>query len=155
MTARNVLDGQPPSQRGLDDIRDCLRRRRRDVAHHSLGSAHARRRALGVKSDRTSPNRSRSVRAAGREMEMGRSVRGTTAAGRRARWSWREAAGGGAAVGLSEQTFYRWKSKCGGMDVPDAKRLKLPDVEHGRLKQMVADLSLDLKAARAVLRKKW
>jgi putative transposase len=39
--------------------------------------------------------------------------------------------------------------------VPDAKRLKQLDDENRRLKQMVADLSLDLQAARAVLRKKW
>ena len=58
-------------------------------------------------------------------------------------------------LGVSEQTFYRWKSKYGGMDVPDAKRLKQLDDENRRLKQMVADLSLDLQAARAVIRKKW
>ena len=54
-------------------------------------------------------------------------------------------------LGVSEQTFYRWKSKYGGMDVPDAKRLKALDDENRRLKQMVADLSLDLQAAKAVL----
>jgi len=58
-------------------------------------------------------------------------------------------------LGVSEQTFYRWKSKYGGMDVTDAKRLKQLDDENRRLKQMVADLSLDLQAARAVLRKQW
>ena len=58
-------------------------------------------------------------------------------------------------LGVSEQTFYRWKSKYGGMDVPDAKRLKQLDDENRRLKQMVADLSLDLQAAKAVIRKKW
>ena len=58
-------------------------------------------------------------------------------------------------LGVSEQTFYRWKSKYGGMDVPDAKRLKALDDENRRLKQMVADLSLDLQAAKAVIRKKW
>jgi putative transposase len=58
-------------------------------------------------------------------------------------------------LGVTETTFYRWKSKYGGMDVPDARRLKQLDDENRRLKQMVADLSLDLQAARAVLRKKW
>jgi len=58
-------------------------------------------------------------------------------------------------LGVSEQTFYRWKSKYGGMDVPDAKRLKQLDDENRRLKQMVADLSLDLQAAKAVIRQKW
>ena len=58
-------------------------------------------------------------------------------------------------LGVTETTFYRWRSKYGGMDVPDAKRLKQLDDENRRLKQMVADLSLDLQAAKAVIRKKW
>ena len=58
-------------------------------------------------------------------------------------------------LGVTETTFYRWKSKYGGMEVPDAKRLKQLDDENRRLKQMVADLSLDLQAAKAVIRKKW
>ncbi len=56
---------------------------------------------------------------------------------------------------ITEQTFFRWRNKYGGMDVPDAKRLKQLDDENRRLKQMVADLSLDLQAARMVIRKKW
>ena len=58
-------------------------------------------------------------------------------------------------LGVSEQTFYRWKSKFGGMDVSDAKRLKQLEDENRRLKQMVADQALDLQAVKAVLRKKW
>jgi putative transposase len=58
-------------------------------------------------------------------------------------------------LGVSEQTFYRWKAKFGGMDVSDAKRLKALEDENRRLKQMVADLSLDLQALRLVLSKKW
>ena len=58
-------------------------------------------------------------------------------------------------LGVTETRFYRWRSKYGGMDVPDAKRLKQLDDENRRLKQMVADLSLDLQAAKAVIRKKW
>jgi len=58
-------------------------------------------------------------------------------------------------LGVSEQTFYRWRSKYGGMDVSEAKRLKALEDENRRLKQMVADLSLDLQAAKLVLRKKW
>ena len=58
-------------------------------------------------------------------------------------------------LGVTETTFYRWKSKYGGMDVSDAKRLKQLDDENRRLKQMVADLSLDLQAAKLVIRKKW
>jgi putative transposase len=57
--------------------------------------------------------------------------------------------------GLSEQTFYRWKAKYGGMDVSDAKRLKALEDENRRLKLMVANLSLDNEVLRAVNAKKW
>ena len=58
-------------------------------------------------------------------------------------------------LGISEQTFYRWKSKFGGMDVSDAKRLKQLEDENRRLKQMVAEQALELQAAKLVLSKKW
>lgn len=58
-------------------------------------------------------------------------------------------------IGYAEQTFYRWKSKYGGMDVSDAKRLKQLEDENRRLKQMVAEQALDLQAAKLVLSKKW
>jgi putative transposase len=58
-------------------------------------------------------------------------------------------------LGVSEQTFYRWKAKFGGMDVSDAKRLKGLEDENRRLKQMVADLALDNQALKLVLSKKW
>lgn len=58
-------------------------------------------------------------------------------------------------LGVTETTFYRWKTKFGGMDVSDAKRLKQLEDENRRLKQMVADQALDLQAVKAVLRKKW
>ena len=58
-------------------------------------------------------------------------------------------------LGVTETTFYRWKSKFSGMDVSDAKRLKQLEDENRRLKQMVADQALDLQAVKAVLRKKW
>jgi len=48
--------------------------------------------------------------------------------------------------GISEQTFYRWKSKYSGMEVSDARRLKQLEDENRRLKGLVADLTLD-KAA--------
>lgn len=57
--------------------------------------------------------------------------------------------------GISEQTLYRWKSKYGGMEVSEAKRLRLLEEENRRLKQMVADLSLDNQALKEVLKKKW
>jgi len=57
--------------------------------------------------------------------------------------------------GISEVTFYRWKSKLGGMSVPDARRLKDLEDENRRLKQMVAEQALDLQAMKAVIAKKW
>ena len=56
-------------------------------------------------------------------------------------------------LGISQQTFYRWKSKYGGMDVSEARRLKQLEDENRRLKTMVADLSLDNQALRIVLGK--
>ena len=45
--------------------------------------------------------------------------------------------------GFSEASYYLWRSKFGGMDVSDAKRLKSLEAENARLKKLVADLSLD------------
>ena len=57
--------------------------------------------------------------------------------------------------GISEQTYYRWKSKYGGMEVSEAKRLKALEVENRRLKKLVADLSLDKQMLQEVLDRKW
>jgi putative transposase len=57
--------------------------------------------------------------------------------------------------GMSEATFYKWKSKFGGMDVSEAKRLKGLELENTELKKMVAELSLDKRALEAALRKKY
>jgi putative transposase len=57
--------------------------------------------------------------------------------------------------GISVQTLYRWKSKYGGMEASEAKRLRQLEEENRRLKQMVADLSLDNQALKEVLKKKW
>jgi putative transposase len=57
--------------------------------------------------------------------------------------------------GISEPTFYRWKSKYSGMEASDAKKLRQPEDENRRLKQLVADQSLDLQALKAALGKKW
>ena len=46
-------------------------------------------------------------------------------------------------IGVTEQTYYRWRREYGGMQVEQAKRLKELDKENGRLKKLVADLSLD------------
>ena len=54
---------------------------------------------------------------------------------------------------ITEQTFYRWKSKYGGMEVNEAKRLKQLEEENSRLKELVADLSLDNRILKDVLSK--
>jgi putative transposase len=46
-------------------------------------------------------------------------------------------------LGISEQTYYRWKQKYGGMKADEAKRLAVLEEENARLKKLVADLSLD------------
>jgi putative transposase len=58
-------------------------------------------------------------------------------------------------LGVTEQTYYRWKAKFGGMEVNDAKKLKALEDENRRLKQMVADQALDIQALKAVVSKKW
>ncbi len=57
--------------------------------------------------------------------------------------------------GISEGTYYRWKSKFGGMEVSDAKRLRQLEAENRKLKQVVAELTMDNRALRGVLGKKW
>ena len=57
-------------------------------------------------------------------------------------------------MGITEQTFYRWKKKYGGMGVTEVRRLKQLEDENRRLKQMVADLSLDKAMLQDVLSKK-
>ena len=56
-------------------------------------------------------------------------------------------------VGVSEATLYTWKSKYGGMEVSEARRLRELEEENRRLKQLVADLSLDKEALKVVIRK--
>jgi putative transposase len=57
-------------------------------------------------------------------------------------------------LGVSEQTFYRWKKKFGGMAPSEIKKLKQLEDENRRLKQLVADLTLDKQMLHEVLRKK-
>jgi putative transposase len=57
--------------------------------------------------------------------------------------------------GMSEGTFYAWKSKYGGMDVSDAKRLRALEDENARLKKLLAEQMLDASAMRELLSKKW
>jgi putative transposase len=58
-------------------------------------------------------------------------------------------------LGVSEQSFYRWRRKFGGLEVSDAKRLRELEIENGRLKRIVADLTLDNQILRDVNSKKW
>ena len=57
-------------------------------------------------------------------------------------------------MGVSENTFYRWKRKFAGMGVAELRRLKQLKEENRRLKQLVADLALDKEMLQDVLRKK-
>ena len=57
--------------------------------------------------------------------------------------------------GISEATFYNWKSKFGGLDVSEAKRLKQLEGENVRLKKLLADSMLDNAALKDLLSKKW
>ena len=57
--------------------------------------------------------------------------------------------------GFSEASYYLWRSKFGGMNVPDAKRLKTLEVENTRLKKLLAEAILEQEVTREVLRKKW
>ena len=58
-------------------------------------------------------------------------------------------------MGITEQTFYRWKSKYGGMLPSDVKKIKQLEEENRKLKQLVAELSLDKAMLQDVLTKKF
>jgi len=57
-------------------------------------------------------------------------------------------------MGVAEQTFYRWKRRYGGLGVPEIRRLRQLEDENRRLKQLVADLTLDKAMLQDVLRGK-
>jgi putative transposase len=58
-------------------------------------------------------------------------------------------------VGISEQTFYRWKKQYAGMQSDQVRELKQLQEENGRLKKLVAELSLDKAILQDVATKKW
>ena len=58
-------------------------------------------------------------------------------------------------TGISEQTFYRWRKKYGGMDVKDSRRLKELEHENLRLKKIVAERDLELEVMKEIAAKKW
>ena len=57
--------------------------------------------------------------------------------------------------GFSEASFYLWRTKFGGMNVSDAKRLKELEAENARLKKLLAESMLEIEVSREVIRKKW
>lgn len=57
--------------------------------------------------------------------------------------------------GMSDATFYNWKAKYGGLTVSEARRLKTLEQENRKLKQIVADLTLDNHALKAVVSKNF
>jgi putative transposase len=58
-------------------------------------------------------------------------------------------------VGISEQTFYRWKAKYVGLEIDQVRQMKQLQEENLRLKQLVAELTLDKTMLQDVLSKKW
>jgi len=56
--------------------------------------------------------------------------------------------------GFSDASFYTWRAKYGGMDVPDAKRLKELEAENARLKKLLAEAILDTEALKVALGRK-
>ena len=57
--------------------------------------------------------------------------------------------------GFSEASYYLWRSKFGGMSVPEAKRLKALEAENGRLKKLLAETLLEAEVTKEALRRKW
>jgi putative transposase len=57
--------------------------------------------------------------------------------------------------GVSDATFYKWRSKFGGMEVPEAKRLKALEEENGKLKRLLADAMLDVSTLKEMLGKNF
>ena len=56
---------------------------------------------------------------------------------------------------LTEQTFYRWRNKYGGMDVSEARKLREFERENSELKRMVAEQALDIRMLKDLNAKKW
>lgn len=57
--------------------------------------------------------------------------------------------------GFSEASYYLWRSKFGGMDVSDARRLKVLEAENAKLKKLLAEALLENEVTKEALRKKW
>ncbi len=57
--------------------------------------------------------------------------------------------------GIVENTIYRWKSKYGGMEVSEAKRLRVLESENAKLKKLLAEAELDKAALKEIVEGKW
>ena len=57
--------------------------------------------------------------------------------------------------GISDATFYKWRTKYAGLEVSDVKKLRQLEDENRRLKQMVAEQALDIQALKAITAKNW
>jgi putative transposase len=57
--------------------------------------------------------------------------------------------------GFSEASYYLWKSKFGGMSIPEARRLKELEAENARLKKLLAETLLEAEVTKEALRRKW
>ena len=57
--------------------------------------------------------------------------------------------------GIAENTIYRWKSKFGGMEVSDAKRLRELEAENRKLKRLLCEAELDKAAMKEIIEGKW
>jgi putative transposase len=57
--------------------------------------------------------------------------------------------------GVTETTFHRWRRKYGGLQIPEARRLKALEEENRQLKRLVADQALNLQVVKDLLGKKW
>lgn len=58
-------------------------------------------------------------------------------------------------LGITEQTYYRWKREYGGMEVDQLGKLKELERENGRLKKIVAEQAMDIDALKEIASKKW
>ena len=56
---------------------------------------------------------------------------------------------------ISDATFYKWRSRYGGMEVNEARRLRVLEEENGRLKRLIADYAVQIQILKEVNSKKW
>ena len=60
-----------------------------------------------------------------------------------------------ASTAISSAMFYKWKAKCGGLEVSDAKRLRALEDENTKLKKLLAEAELDKAMLKEIATKKW